>query len=787
MATTLDSLKHVESELVGFVFPGDALLETETPLEVRRGLNVLYGLNGAGKSRVLRAIQSALLGVESSANVALVVRIDVEHLRDQGEVRGAVEARKSDYERRVETEAFGRSPAEAIAAAVAQPDQMPWVLPEQSGRIDEQIPRRSLIAELVDEVVAERLGDCDARLGAEISGDSLFMFVPIGTAGAPAWAVWPVADARLPEADAESARLGHLAALAYDDPDSELDHVVELEDETSKSPLFAKGYSEVWVHGVETRNLEPHPFIPYGMGVSQSDGVKPIHVRGRVDFGLDSPDSSSDVGSLTAQHLATVWAGLISVLEDGSERVNRASLEGETELFAPSWRERALRPRRGRDWADVVQDLLARGTESEPLSDAPSWWSEDVPADLDSVSSTMREIVADLEHQVNETLRSVLIDAPEALLDVDPAPTPFIAKPVAWRFGRWRLSIDALSRAERQWAELAIRESVVFQLNALVFGSAPRRAVLSVIDEPESALHRAAEAHMARALRNRGDSGMFLVIATHSPELLDAPEGWITEVKKHGGNWGRSRIEPLRAPEREDLARLGLLPSDLLRRHRVILLVEGQHEEVLLDAFLADRLRAARVKVVPLHGGRRLAGTVDSQVLFTHTDAHVVALLDNLRAERLASVWEVATGLAVRGDVQAAIDAAVEGIPDNRKRKGDEAGYMRGWLTRALQEGLTSRATPYALGEADIIRYLPVSSFVPEADSWSELERRHNEERAAAKPDRMPPSDFKAWMADRFKMTITPGLLRDTATTIETPQDFERLMKTLEAISHSID
>ena len=777
----------MESELVGFVFPGDALLETETPFEVRRGLNVLYGLNGAGKSRVLRAIQSALLGVESSANVALVVRIDVEYLRDQGERRADVEARMSDYELRVGTEAFGRSPAEAIASAVALPHQMRWVLPEQAGPIDEQIPRHSLIAELVQGVIAGRLGDCDARLGDEITDDSLFMFVPIGTAGLPSWAVWPVADSRLPEADAESARLGHLAALAYDNLDSELDHVVELEDATSKSPLFAKGYSEVWVHGVETRNLEPHPFIPYRMGVSQSDGVKPIHVRGRVDFGLDIPDSSSDVGSLTAQHLAAVWAGLISVLEDGSERVNRASLEGKTELFALSRRERVLRPRRGRDWADVVQDLLTRGAESESPSDTSPWWSDDRPADLDSVNSTMREIVSDLQDQVNETLRSVLIDAPDALLDVDPAPTPFISKPVAWRFGRRRLPIDALSRAERQWAELAIRESMVLQLSALVFGDAPKRAVLSVIDEPESALHRAAEAHMARALRNRGDSGMVLVVATHSPELLDAPEGWITEVKKHGGNWGKSRIEPLRALEREDLARLGLLPSDLLRRHRVILLVEGQHEEVLLDAFLADRLRAARVKVVPLHGGKRLAGTVDSQVLFTHTDAHVVALLDNLRAERLASVWEIATGLAVRGDVQAAIEAVVEGIPDNRKRKGDEAGYMRGWLTRALQEGLTSRATPYALSEADIIRYLPVSSFAPGADSWSDLERRHNEERAAARPDRMPPSDFKAWLADRFKITITPGLLRDTATTIETPRDFERLMKTLEAISHSID
>jgi ABC-type hemin transport system ATPase subunit len=47
--------------IVGFDFSGDEMLRGEM-LTLEQGLTVRYGLNGTGKSRLLRGIRGALLG-----------------------------------------------------------------------------------------------------------------------------------------------------------------------------------------------------------------------------------------------------------------------------------------------------------------------------------------------------------------------------------------------------------------------------------------------------------------------------------------------------------------------------------------------------------------------------------------------------------------------------------------------------------------------------------------------------------------------------------------------------
>jgi len=68
-------------------------------------------------------------------------------------------------------------------------------------------------------------------------------------------------------------------------------------------------------------------------------------------------------------------------------------------------------------------------------------------------------------------------------------------------------------------------------------------------------------------------------------------------------------------------ADLGLNPSDMLRRTKGIILVEGEHDlEILLGA-LGSELDRLGVTVLPTRGGSKLKTVVDSRFLYEFTDA----------------------------------------------------------------------------------------------------------------------------------------------------------------------
>lgn len=756
----------MDSEIVGFIFPNDPLLEAAEPIELQPGLNVVYGLNGAGKSRLLTGVANALRGVDSAITVAVIVRINRDLLTEPS---GSLDLPDA------EVEVFGRSPAQAIAAGLVPTSYLATGIQEFARPIDQRVQTSAEVRELLDDLIWRRLGG-ESRLATEIADDGLFMMVPSGTSDNPSWNVWPVADLRRPHASKVLAPMDLLAKALDSAPASAWSEFHEaVEEVVTATPLFPSSYNELWATGVERHLLKPWPYQAYEMDQHGADQVEPVRVVGRVDFGIELLDDTSDVIELTRMHIGVLDALAWSAAAKGADSLTPELFRSYgSRLLSPSARKSLTDDGVGApDWSYVIARLYASGAD-------PS--EADIEFDPSAVESLMSEIRLDLESRVNDQLQSVLLDAPIANLDVTPTVFRFLQEPLVWRFGPRGLRLAALSRAERLWAERAIREAVHSQARDLAFGPGYKRPALVVVDEPESALHRAAEAHMARALRGRAADGSIVLAATHSPELLDAPEGRITEVKRGAAEFGRSLVHVLDAPDRKALADLGLLPSDLLRWPRVILLVEGEHDEAILEELLNERLRRARVKIIPLHGGVKLSHTIDSQVLFDHTDAHIVAVLDNLRADRLTEVWDAAVALAVAGDVFAAKETVVAGLPDDRTRKGDEAGYMRGWLTAALDAGLHARATPYGLGEVDVIRYLPVDAIVPGATSWAELDARHQQELETALPDKRPPRDFKRWLELRLKVKTETPRLREVARGLPVPRDIERLMKTIEAI-----
>lgn len=391
-----------------------------------------------------------------------------------------------------------------------------------------------------------------------------------------------------------------------------------------------------------------------------------------------------------------------------------------------------------------------------------------------AITENMNQWVAHINDIANSTYAALLQDAPQLTLEVRKLGRWAVEGALHWyvAYGEYefnRVPLAGLSRAESRWAYIAIRRALDLSGSATVL----------VIDEPEAALHRVAERHMARGLGGLPMLRPQVVVATHSPEVLNAQSVCSTHVAKDNG---RTRVGqmPLLGPE--TLAELGLSPSDLLGLYRIFLLVEGEHDEIVITTLCRDFLDAARVKIVPLRGGSKLPRTVDSQVLFDLSDAHVVAVLDNVVIEEINAAWTEAQTRYLSGSAEEAIDFLSRALKANKK--GDETDWIMGWLGRALKKGVHARMSPYGLAARDIIEYLPVEILVPRADkSWSELRREH--EAAMSSLDKSKGlHDFKTWLTRTYGADMSVANVRRATDSVrEIPEEFRKLGYHLREIS----
>lgn len=675
---------------------GDPLLYADGAIPIYNGLNVLYGLNGAGKSRFLRGLSNALRGIRSDSGIGLLVSATSD----------AHESAQYEHE-------LQNSVTSMLARALADPDDFVFF---QRGRpVAEHMIAPQKAVKVLDSYLMDLLPPSgEAREWA--LENRLFLLKPWGIAEAPQWLAWPVADPSEAWVRQEMEVLDvawHRMNDEYGDDDEENDAAqVRYGEVVAAHTVFSS--NDLEVDGPGNYVLWLSPFSPLGYGYEHARWVDPVVVSGRVDFGVDLADYERPVVEATADFLRATVRTI-----------------GDREMF-PTGRVKGPPP------------------EEEAVAAA--------------------ETVSD---RVTNLLRGVLLDGPFAMLELTEATKRLFSPAFEWRFGRQRLfgefKLDDLSRAEQLWADRSILEAIhEHERGGTV------RPSLHLYDEPEAALHRAAESHMAKELLERARSPRTTIVAaTHSPELLDASSANVVEVRR---SVHRSKVKVLDLASKDRLDALGLNPSDLLRLTRVFLLVEGLHDEVLLEHFLGEELRRARVKILPIRGGKKLAGTVDSRVLFDFTSAHLVAVLDNVRVEHVTEVWERAQHAAVRGDISLAKQIVEDEIRDDTS----ESGYLRSWLRRALDYGHAGRMTPLGLGAPDIIEYLPVERVVPKAASWEALHEQH---RIALDASPKTLRSFKDWLSDRWRVRFNPDDLRKYAEGVPVPRDFQLLMKSIEAIS----
>lgn len=639
----------IDARILGYTLLNSGPID-RVYLEHAPGLSVLYGLNGAGKSSVLRSLQRGLSGIEGGALVHLQV---FEPFAECGEDPVNMSFQLLD----AGCVAIELAAGDTRVREPWQPAE--WRLPSEYAQeyatAGDYFRKLLVLGEAVQGILDWDLrgdvgGDEDlAALAADIAEAGLFTLTPVGTGSDPRWRV---------DVGARSGDGSHLvdemlrAHLSDDSPDSPIgenldaDAVVEemlLRAGIPGSSLRSETIGDDIRAGVEHPPWAPYPMAYFGELEANSLIWPPAVLV-----------AATDVDAATKRHLirrTDGWDGLFEAVVDDQYDIRPQVVERIAELN------------------DAVNTVLALLADDPPVVslalEHPNRW-------LDG-TSPFRWVASD---------RESLTEVP----------------------------ITSLSDFQYRWTLFAL---------GLATSSLGDADALLLVDEPERAAHPQAVDRLSSGLAEvatRLDAA--ILAATHSPRMLDESDRRLMHVARD--SMGRMKISTLEPWASEEVGVLrdvyGLSPSDILQLTRRFLVVEGQHEMAALDVLFGDELARQRVRVVTMRGTKNLLSLLDSQFLMTYSDARFIVLVDNVASGKVHKAYDALR--VARPNVSAALKLLTNG--------SSEEQTIAELLGGAHRAGRLDRIEIFGLKERDILRYLPASSFLPDVDSWREVDERRD-------------------------------------------------------------
>ncbi len=330
--------------------------------------------------------------------------------------------------------------------------------------------------------------------------------------------------------------------------------------------------------------------------------------------------------------------------------------------------------------------------------------------------------------------------------------------------------LEGLSRVEQRWARLCI-EAACKSMTTL-----PK---FVLIDEAESGLHRSAErsaaAHLAgpRPLGLEGDP--FVIVTSHSPDFINQKSAEVTKVV-------RGRPQPFTRSFGSLVSSFGLRPADVLASRRAVLLVEGEHDHVIVRSWFGDPTRARGdllerhgIEVMPIFGVKNADQKAVFDIWEQYSEAPICVLMDNTDNSWIQGLWAEVAAKASAG----AVDAARSLL---RKRlAGSASGEARAWLQileKALKRSVEHRVFTFGLAEGDIIEYLAADRFG--VKTWDR--RGYDAYAASRRQARRWPDDFKTWQRGRGAR-INTDLVRTAASSVS---DGDPAQSDLEQVMHRV-
>jgi hypothetical protein len=716
-------------QLIGLTLIGPEPLG-HVHISTERDVIALYGQNGVGKTRIMRAASAALRGISLSDSWALLHAIAPDpdefwaepdpfhvHLIDRAQMHFMEERGRT-----LGTLTTLRDRAYIEHEHHDEWDDVQDALQEFMAEVTDQEFGPQTLSELIRGHIIERgmahhvePVEFEAILG-NVPTTGRLVLTPSGTVQAPAWRVY--------------------AGISPDTPQS-------------REVLRA------------TRTFWDHTFEKF------------------AEFSRESPEDDS--GAFVADLLEQRGGGFPwEVYSEWGQPVAENYLPA---LKTPSiGSERVEWP----DWAhsplvEIAEvDLpLVRILDDSTLEDADALTRAaldrlgDVVAMYDEKVALLNSPVEELVERLNETATRILQTfLPRSL------PLRFqIGDPNEWLRGalpRWQAQVSAdqwlplleLSNAQQRWAALAATLAV-----SLADEAAP---VVFLCDEPEAGLHRGAEAALPRALaRVAAEHATKVITATHSPALLDSTlVEPIHIVRSPAGRVVAHRLAMnLRTELDRDVRRLdlGLTTSDLLQLVRAFVIIEGKHDEAVFLEMLGPSLGPGIV-FFPVSGAKQIPSLATAHLLWDFTDAEVVVVLDGISQEVLAPVWTKAMTAYEQGDRRAARQAlrGLEGVA------GGEAMWLRALLDKAIEQHQAHRIHLHTLAEPDIVLYLPCP--VPNHD-WDEIKQ------AWRYKDKHRARDIKGFLKSEYGITYSLSRIRKLAAQAPSHDELEALAGRLNEVA----
>ena len=296
---------------------------------------------------------------------------------------------------------------------------------------------------------------------------------------------------------------------------------------------------------------------------------------------------------------------------------------------------------------------------------------------------------------------------------------------------------------------------------------------LVICDEPETGIHERAVAAVLDYLLEFEHT---VVLATHHPRALTRREASVVHVDRNPFGI-KLRPPVLGADVTEAAERLGVFPGDLLAIKRLMIVVEGQHDEIIVRGLVALSSRPRtedRCLVAAVRGSRHVASVASSEVLTSFTSLHFMIVTDNTRNQVLSPILEQATRMESEGAQPPRI-LAETGLERITHDATPEERYVLDLLRRAIEQRFIHRVRVFGISSRDIIDQLPAAPFGL-SESWDDLRNAHDQ--AVRERDKR---DFKTWLKETKGAVISAKRIQTAFDKLdELPPELRQLLDEIE-------
>lgn len=408
----------------------------------------------------------------------------------------------------------------------------------------------------------------------------------------------------------------------------------------------------------------------------------------------------------------------------------------------------------------LVDQIANTGSLVEHVMDGETELTQEIRNEIQRLETAANEVLS-----VIDGFRSYRLS-----INTKTAEDWFVGNQPEWTMnvpGGHSVTLERLSSAELRWALVAIQWALQ--------GTDESRPQIFIIDEPERGLHRTVESSLPASITElcSKSNQMMVLAATHAPSFLDARTDAIRyhTSRLAAGPISVKKLDHLSGEKFVKMANeFGLNRGDLLALTRVIVLVEGKHDEVILQEFIGSEIRNAGGWIAKINGASNAKSIAEAQFLLDFTDAVILFVTDNVEEGQANIIW------------QKAVKAARDKRPnDARKFLGDLRqlqGYEVKWLielgNRAVDRGVIHRIQVFGLSQPDILCYLDPKYFGLQDFQWDQLIGEHRN----AKRNSLTDLDLKAWLEKKrdasFQMKKIEAAAKEGSQG-DTPEEFENL------------